>query len=39
MDPASMALADDNGTRRGHVNTSKDVLSKAPKLDEDKLKK
>lgn len=39
IDPASMALADDNGTWKAYVDTSKDDLSKAPKLDYDKLKK
>jgi hypothetical protein len=39
IDPASLALADDNGTWKAYVDTSKDDLSKAPKFDYDKLKK
>lgn len=39
IDPASMALADDNGTWKAYVDTNKDDLSKAPKFDYDKLKK
>jgi hypothetical protein len=39
IDPASMALADDNGTWKAYVDTNKDSLSAAPKLDYDKLKK
>lgn len=39
IDPASMALGDDNGTWKAYVDTNKDSLSAAPKLDYDKLKK
>lgn len=39
IDPASMAVADDNGTWKAYVDTNKDDLSKAPKFDYDKLKK
>jgi len=39
IDPASMALADDNGTWKAYVDTNKDDLSKAPKFDYDKMKK
>jgi hypothetical protein len=39
IDPASMALADDDGTWKAYVDTNKDDLSKAPKFDYDKLKK
>lgn len=39
IDPASMALADDNGTWKAYVDTNKDSLSAAPKFDYDKLKK
>jgi hypothetical protein len=39
IDPASMALADDNGTWKAYVDTNKDALSKAPKFDYDKMKK
>jgi hypothetical protein len=39
IDPASMALADDNGTWKAYVDTNKDDLTKAPKFDYDKLKK
>jgi len=39
IDPASMALNNDNGTWKAYVDTSKDALSKAPKLDYSKFKK
>ncbi|HEV7323312.1 MAG TPA: PRC-barrel domain-containing protein [Ensifer sp.] len=39
IDPASIALADDNGTWKAYVDTNKDDLSKAPKFDYAKLKK
>lgn len=39
IDPASLALADDNGTWKAYVDTNKDDLSKAPKFDYSKLKK
>lgn len=39
IDPASMALADDNGTWKAYVDTNKDDLSKAPTFDYDELKK
>lgn len=39
IDPASIALADDNGTWKAYVDTNKDDLSKAPKFDYDKMKK
>lgn len=39
IDPSSLALADDNGTWKAHVDTNKDDLSKAPKFDYDKIKK
>ncbi len=39
MDPASIALANDNGTWKAYVDTTKDDLTKAPKFDYDKLKK
>jgi hypothetical protein len=39
IDPASLALADDNGTWKAYVDTNKDDLSKAPKFDYDKMKK
>lgn len=38
IDPASMPLADDNGTWKAYVDTNKDSLSAAPKFDYDKLK-
>jgi sporulation protein YlmC with PRC-barrel domain len=38
IDPASLALADDNGTWKPYVDTNKDDLSKAPKFDYDKIK-
>lgn len=39
IDPASLALANDNGTWKAYVDTSKDNLSKAPKFDYSKMKK
>lgn len=39
LDPASVAVADDNGTWKAYVDTTKDDLSNAPKLDYSKLKK
>lgn len=39
IDPASIALANDNGTWKAYVDTNKDDLSKAPKFDYGKLKK
>ncbi|QND44471.1 PRC-barrel domain containing protein (plasmid) [Rhizobium lusitanum] len=39
LDPSSVALAQDNGTWKAYVDTSKDDLTKAPKLDYSKLKK
>jgi hypothetical protein len=39
IDPASIALADQDGTWKGFVDTTKDDLSNAPKLDYSKLKK
>jgi sporulation protein YlmC with PRC-barrel domain len=39
LDPSSIALAQDNGTWKAYVDTSKEDLSKAPKLDYSKLKK
>ena len=39
LDPSSIALADDNGTWKAYVDTSKEDLSKAPKLDYSKFKK
>lgn len=39
IDPASLALADDNGTWKAYVDTNKDDLSKAPKFDYDKINK
>ncbi|HEY0120312.1 MAG TPA: PRC-barrel domain-containing protein [Rhizobium sp.] len=39
LDPSSIALAEDDGTWKAYVDTSKDDLSKAPKLDYSKLKK
>lgn len=39
LDPASVALNNDNGTWKAYVDTTKDDLSKAPKLDYDKFKK
>ncbi len=39
IDPASLALANDGGTWKAFVDTNKDDLSKAPKLDYSKLTK
>jgi hypothetical protein len=39
LDPSSVALAEDNGTWKAYVDTTKDALSKAPKLDYSKMKK
>jgi hypothetical protein len=39
LDPASIALNNDNGTWKAYVDTTKDALSKAPKLDYSKMKK
>lgn len=39
IDPASLALADDNGTWKAFVDTTKDDLSNAPKFDYSKLTK
>ncbi|MBO9099159.1 MULTISPECIES: PRC-barrel domain-containing protein [Rhizobium] len=39
LDPSSVALADDNGTWKAYVDTSKEDLTKAPKLDYSKFKK
>ncbi|MET0749162.1 MAG: PRC-barrel domain-containing protein [Rhizobium sp.] len=39
LDPSSVALAQDDGTWKAYVDTSKEDLSKAPKLDYAKLKK
>jgi hypothetical protein len=39
LDPSSIALAEENGAWKAYVDTSKDNLSKAPKLDYSKLKK
>ncbi len=39
IDPASFALANDEGTWKAYVDTNKDDLSKAPKFDYSKLKK
>lgn len=39
LDPSSVALAQNNGGWKAYVDTSKDDLSKAPKLDYSKLKK
>jgi hypothetical protein len=39
IDPASLAIANDNGTWKAYVDTNKDDLSKAPKFDYAKLKK
>jgi hypothetical protein len=38
LDPSSIALAEENGAWKAYVDTSKDDLSKAPKLDYSKLK-
>lgn len=37
LDPASVSLSNDEGTWKAHVDTTKDDLSNAPKLDYDKL--
>lgn len=39
LDPSSVALNNDNGTWKAYVDTTKDDLSKAPKLDYSKMKK
>ncbi|MGE6784536.1 PRC-barrel domain-containing protein [Ensifer adhaerens] len=39
IDPASLALANENGAWKAYVYTNKDELSKAPKFDCGKLKK
>jgi len=39
IDPASLAIADDNGTWKAYVDTNKEDLSAAPKFDYDKMKK
>lgn len=39
LDPSSIALAPDNGTWKAYVDTSKDDLAMAPKLDYSKLRK
>jgi hypothetical protein len=39
IDPASLAIAEDNGTWKAYVDTNKEDLSAAPKFDYDKLKK
>jgi hypothetical protein len=39
LDPASVALGEQDGTWKAFVDTSKDDLSKAPKLDYSKFKK
>lgn len=39
IDPASMAIADDNGTWKAYVDTNKEALTAAPKFDYDKMKK
>jgi PRC-barrel domain len=39
LDPSSVALGQDNGTWKAYVDTSKEDLAKAPKLDYSKLKK
>lgn len=39
IDPASIALANDNGSWKAYVDTTKDDLSKAPKFDYSKMKK
>ena len=39
LDPASVAVHNDNGTWKAYVDTNKDDLSKAPKFDYGKLKK
>ena len=39
IDPASLAIADDNGTWKAYVDTNNEDLSAAPKFDYDKMKK
>lgn len=39
IDPASIALANEDGTWKAYVDTTKDDLSKAPKLDYSKMMK
>lgn len=39
IDPASLALHNDNGTWKAYVDVNKDDLSKAPKFDYSKFKK
>ncbi|WP_426124461.1 PRC-barrel domain-containing protein [Pararhizobium sp. PWRC1-1] len=39
LDPASVALAEVDGTWKAYVDTTKDDLSNAPKLDYSKMKK
>ncbi len=39
IDPASMAIAEDNGTWKAYVDTDKEALKAAPKFDYDKMKK
>jgi hypothetical protein len=39
LDPSSVALADQDGTWKAFVDTTKDDLTKAPKLDYSKFKK
>ncbi|MDP9840147.1 hypothetical protein J2T09_004927, partial [Neorhizobium huautlense] len=39
IDPASMAIADDNGTWKAYVDTNKEALTAAPKFDYDKMNK
>lgn len=37
LDPSSVAINNDNGTWKAYVDTTKDALTNAPKLDYDKL--
>ncbi|WP_320188693.1 PRC-barrel domain-containing protein [Agrobacterium rosae] len=37
LDPASVAISNDNGTWKAHVDTSKEALQNAPKLDYNKM--
>ncbi|MGV1955788.1 PRC-barrel domain-containing protein [Agrobacterium sp. 22-214-1] len=37
LDPASVAVHNDNGTPKAYVDTTKEALQNAPKLDYDKL--
>jgi hypothetical protein len=39
LDPASVSLSNSDGTWKAHVDTTRDDLSNAPKLDYDKLVK